>query len=213
MSWMPASKPQEEQKGPPKCFGLSWDQGATDCAGGPNPAFKEEKISPSGERYISHVQPMCGYFQDCGSRFQASKMGSQQLVPVTSLTRAWQGRPVPAPVSSPQPMSGSQPSMQSLQQQFEKMQRDWYQQQQQMMQRGQMQMPMMPMMPQQGYQQMMPVNFEIPQYLTRREYRRPDEGLTRVLGREVLRSVLKSAGHTFANFFDSTAFYEPPPRE
>jgi hypothetical protein len=106
--------------------------------------------------------------------------------------------------------------MQQLQQQFAQMQQKAMQEMQQQMARGQM--PMMPMPPMMGgmpsgFQQMMPVNFEIPQYLTQREYRRPDEGIFRVLGREVFRSMLKSAGHTFANFWDSTPFYLPPPKE
>jgi hypothetical protein len=64
--------------------------------------------------------------------------------------------------------------------------------------------------PSAGFQQMMPVNYEMPQYLTKREYRRPDESVFKVLGREVFRSVLKSAGHTFANFWDSTPIFEKP---
>jgi hypothetical protein len=211
MTWL-TSKPKSD--GPPPCFGKSWEKDAVECIGGLDPTWKNEQTG-------SHVREPCGYFSACGSRVQAAKMEeASRLVPATSLARAWQARP--GQVQSPQPMGGTsqgiqQFTMQNLQQQFEKMQKDWIAQQQQQMARGQM--PMMPMMPQMmgmpqaGFQQMMPVNFEIPQYLTHREYRRPDEGLWRVLGREVGRSMLKSAGHTFANFFDSTPFYGPPPKE
>ena len=127
---------------------------------------------------------------------------------------------------SPQPQAPQQAvqqfGLQQLQQQFVQMQQQFMVQQMEMMKRGQipqgMMMPpqMMPGMmpgPQMGFQQMMPVNFEIPQYLTRREHRRPDESLFRMLGREVARSMLKSAGHTFANFWDSTPFILEPPKE
>ncbi len=215
MTWL-TSKPKSE--GPPPCFGKSWEKDAIECIGGLDPTWKDEATG-------SHVREPCMYFNTCGSRVQAAKMEeASKLVPATSLARSW--APRPTQVQNPQPVGGTsqgiqQFTMQNLQQQFEKMQKDWIAQQQQMMARGmppqmmqQMMMPQQQMgMPQMGYQQMMPVNFEIPQYLTRREYRRPDEGLWRVLGREVGRSMLKSAGHTFANFFDSTPFYSPPPKE
>ena len=202
---------------PPACFGKSWEQQAPECAGGPDAAFTDENGG--------HIRPACGFFNACGSRTQAAKMEESQknLVPATSLVRAWQGRPTQ--VQNPQPVGGTQQGIQQFtQQQYESMQKQAMQQMQAQMQaqmaawqRGQGQAPMMmpPMMgmPPPGYQQMMPVNFEIPQYLTHREYRRPDEGLFRVLGREVARSMLKSAGHTFANFFDSTPFFTPPKKE
>lgn len=232
MSWFGTSKRND----PPKCFGKSWDSSASECAGGADPAFSEERLdTKTGEKYLSHIREKCGYFDDCGSRTQALKMqqASNQLVPATSLARAWTGRPTgtaPAPTlptvtASPAAPTGQpaaqQFGMQQLQHQFMQMQQQYMQQQMEMMRRGQMpaQMPgmvappQMMGMPQMGFQQMMPVNFEIPQYLTRREYRRPDEGITRVLGREVFRSMMKSAGHTFANFFDSTPFFGPPPKE
>jgi hypothetical protein len=143
------------------------------------------------------------------------EQAQQQIIPTTSLTRAWTQRPVPQQTVTPQPTGGTQQgiqqfTMQHLHQQFEKMQRDYMQQQMAAMQRGQMppnmMLPMQMQGPMPGYQQMMPVNFEIPQYLTVREKRRENEGVFRMLGREVARSMLKSMGHTFANFFDSTPF-------
>ena len=215
MSWLGVNV----TKGPPVCFGKSWEQHAPECAGGADPTHREEKIdAKTGDKYISHVREPCGYFNECGSRIQASRMQEaqqQQIIPTTSLTRAWAQRPAPQQVAVPQPMGGTQQgiqqfTMQNLQQQFEKMQRDYMQQQMSSMQRGQMppnmMMPMQMQGPMPGYQQMMPVNFEIPQYLTVREKRRENEGVFRMLGREVARSMLKSAGHTFANFFDSTPF-------
>lgn len=207
MSWLGSTN---RSTTPPQCFGKSWEQFTPECAGGPDAAFTDEKGG--------HVREACGFFSACGSRTQAAKMEEAQknLVPATSLVRAWQGRP--APVQNPQPVGGTpQGIAQFTQQQFEAAQKQQMAQMQQQMaawQRAQMQqMPMMPQMmgmPQPGFQQMMPVNFGIPQYLTRREHRRPDEGIFRVLGREVARSMMKSAGHTFANFFDSTPFFEPP---
>jgi len=214
MSWLGTSA----AKGPPTCFGKSWEQQAPECAGGADPAFKVEKTDPrTGDKFISHVREPCGYFSECGSRIQASRMeqARQQLIPATSLVQAWQGRPQP-PAAQPT-QQNTQPgiqqfTLQSLQQQFEKMQKDYMQQQMVAMQRGQpppnMMMPMQMHGPAPGFQQMMPVNFEIPQYLTVREKRGKDEGVLKMLGREVARSMLKSAGHTFANFFDSTAFYK-----
>jgi hypothetical protein len=66
--------------------------------------------------------------------------------------------------------------------------------------------------PMMGLQQMMPVNYSIPQYLTVREERRPGEGIFSMLGRELFRSVGKSLGHTLGNFFDTTPlFWKEPP--
>jgi hypothetical protein len=71
-----------------------------------------------------------------------------------------------------------------------------------------------PMGPVPGFQQMMPVNFHIPQYLTVREDRRPGESIFQMLGREIFRSMGKSVGHTLGNFFDTTPLFgrEPPER-
>lgn len=56
-----------------------------------------------------------------------------------------------------------------------------------------------------GFQQMMPVNYGLPQYLTVRE---PVTGgaLMKRLGVEVIRSMGKSFGHTIAHFFDVEIF-------
>lgn len=194
---------------PPQCFGKSWEQNAAECAGGPDPAYKDENGG--------HVRETCAFFNACGTRTQAMKMeeASRNLVPATSLVRQWAGRPTQ--VTNPQPTGGTQQAIQQFtQQQYDAMQKQLQAQQMAAWQRGQVPQQMMPQMvgmPQPGFQQMMPVNFEIPQYLTQREFRRPDEGLFRVLGREVARSMMKSAGHTFANFFDSTPFFGPPPKE
>lgn len=65
-----------------------------------------------------------------------------------------------------------------------------------------------------GFQQMMPVNYGLPQYLTVRE---PvtNGTLMRRLGVEVIRSMGKSLGHTIAHFFDVEVFTrreDGPPR-
>lgn len=68
-----------------------------------------------------------------------------------------------------------------------------------------------PQQPQQayyGYQQMMPVNYQIPAYLTVREpYSHPRFQRFAV---EVGRSLVKSVGHTIAAFADLEAFMSPP---
>jgi hypothetical protein len=193
MNWLGSSA-----QTPPNCFGKSWDQHAPECAGGLDPAYRDEKGS--------HIRNPCRFFSECGSRCQASKMQqAQDLIPVTSLTRAWQRPSQPGP-SAPAPIQQGvhQFAMQQLQQQLDDMRK----------RATAGQLPMVPMYPQSGFQQMMPVNYEMPQYLTQREYRRADESVFKVLGREVFRSVLKSAGHTFANFWDSTAIIpKPPPKE
>lgn len=58
--------------------------------------------------------------------------------------------------------------------------------------------------------QLMSVNFGIPQYLTVREPQTQGVGFFARLGRESLRSALKSIGHTFAHFFDVEIFGPPP---
>ena len=60
-----------------------------------------------------------------------------------------------------------------------------------------------------SYQQMVPVNYAMPQYLTVREpINSANRGKRLMI--EVGRSMLKSIGHTFANFFDSESFTSPP---
>jgi hypothetical protein len=64
---------------------------------------------------------------------------------------------------------------------------------------------------QHGYQQMVPVNYGMPQYLTVREPMHEKRGKRLFI--EIVRSLGKSFGHTLANFFDSEAFTtRPPPR-
>lgn len=191
---------------PPACFGKSWDQHAAECAGGLDPAYTDSETG-------GHVRRPCGFFNECGSRCQAGKMQqARELIPATSLSRAWQKPTAQPPVTAPAPMQVGvqQFAIQQLQAQIEAMQKRAMIDAQR---GGQPQASMYYQGPQPGFQQMMPVNFEMPQYLTQREYRRPNDGVFKVLGREVFRSMLKSAGHTFANFFDSTPFFEKPPRE
>lgn len=56
-----------------------------------------------------------------------------------------------------------------------------------------------------GIQQMVPVNYGMPQYLSVREPA-DGRGLAMRLGVELLRSLGKAMGHTFANFLDSEVF-------
>jgi hypothetical protein len=52
---------------------------------------------------------------------------------------------------------------------------------------------------------MVPVNYSMPQYLTVREPAN-GQGLVKRLGKEVMRSMGKSFGHTLAHFFDVEPF-------
>ena len=186
----------------PECFGKSWDGKDPLCAGGLNPAFTDEKGG--------HLQPRCAHFETCGTRVQAKRLETAQpLVPASNLTRSFgsyprsPGEPQPAPPApaSPQPFQ-----MQQIMQQIAQLQAQ--------AQRPQVQYTTpsapawapaqhAPAAPVHGYQQMMPVNFQMPGYLTVREETTGGSILWMLL-REILRSIAKSIGHTLAHFFDVT---------
>lgn len=179
---------------PPTCFGTQlWDPRHTDCVGGPNPAYKDPETG-------QHVQRPCKYYNACGARYQAERQ--KQLIPTTALTRQ-----VPAPmqqVARPYGSGGpTQPIVpQQPQQSFPaQVMQQLLAHQQQQVKNGQLPV---------GYQQMMPVNYSVPAYLTVREEQMENEGVFSVLGRELFRSVGKSFGHTLAAFFDTTPLRRGP---
>jgi hypothetical protein len=189
-AWLPNVQRTKE---PPPCFGKSWERNDPACAGGTDPAFEDENGG--------HVRERCGYFDTCGARVQAGRMeAAKNLIPATSLARPWIRPPGNPQPSSPAPMQTTQNfAMQQLLQQLQAA----------MVKQG----GAPPQIPSSfGYQQMMPVNFSIPQYLTVREDRKPGESIFGMLGRELFRSVGKSLGHTLGNFFDTTPLFwrEPP---
>jgi hypothetical protein len=117
---------------------------------------------------------------------------SRALIPAASVVRPWS-----RPLGNPQPTTPA--PVQTTTQNFA-LQNLLHQMQAAMGKPGGPQIPQGPLP---GYQQMMPVNFHVPQYLTVREDRRPGESIFTMLGREVLRSIGKSIGHTLGNFFDT----------
>jgi hypothetical protein len=68
--------------------------------------------------------------------------------------------------------------------------------------------PQMVMMP--AYQQMMPVNYAMPAYLSNPEPNNPD-GFWKMLGVTVFRSMGKSVGHSVAHVFDSVPLLKKDP--
>lgn len=117
----------------------------------------------------SHKRPACDYYTSCGTRSQIGR-----VVPPASLVRS---PSVPLSTSS-----GSQPTS------F----------------RPSGYTPPAPSsynpVPQHhGYQQMMPVNYQVPHYLTAQE---TEGGFWRRLWFTSLRSIGKSLGHSFAALFD-----------
>lgn len=135
---------------------------------------------PSSKFYGSQTRDNCDWISSCSTRMQAT----QQVIPVSNLTRQQQPTSPFATKFNPPP-TPVQPQ------------------------------PWRPPQPyatpqhQQG-NQLMAVNFGIPQYLTVREPQNNGVGFGARLVRESLRSALKSIGHTFAHFFDVEMFGPPP---
>lgn len=180
-------KDQQVQEEIPGCFGQHFSQSAKECMGG----YDDKWVDPNGIK--GSIRERCNYVTSCSARTQASK--AQPLIPVSSLSRnsphtqfsgpASYARQTPAPPAGvrPWPPPGTYAPTQPY---------------------GHPQ-PMM--------QQMMPVNFAIPQYLSVRE---PTGNIFHRVLWEIFRSMGKAVGHTIANAFDSEAFGhrnggQPPP--
>ena len=122
-------------------------------------------------------RPKCDMVSQCAVRTQAMTHGSN-LIPQQNLVRPSTTFTPPAAVSQPyRPGYAQHPPAVAQPQQYQQV----------------------------GLQQVVPVNYGMPQYLTARE---PVHGggLLKRLGLEVLRSLGKSAGHTVAHFFDVESF-------
>ena len=203
--------------GQPPCFGKLWDPHDVECTGGPDAAFKDANGN--------HVRERCVFFEQCGAIRQADTRVTAPPTPPPYLTQLHPNAPPPGRTTYPQTFGGQVPrttptALAAMANPYQQQQ----QQQQQLIQQLLQQvaalkqntqntmMGMPPQHPQQmvpGYQQMMPVNFAIPQYLTVREERTPDGTVWGMLGREIARSMGKSFGHTLSNFFDSTPWFGP----
>lgn len=188
-----------------RCFGISWSATDPKCAGGPDPMYVDDETG-------SHDRPKCDFFNVCGAR----KMAVQQEQRMVQIRLQQQQVPMQ------QPMQVQQAQVQQPVQQVP------LQVQQQMMQRQMMpQMPMMPpqmllsqMMPQQmmvqapmqlPVQQVMPVNFFMPGYLSVPEAQTVPGfgGYMGMLGLSIVRAMFKAAGHTIANVLDTNPFGVP----
>lgn len=169
----------------PECFGSHlWDPRSTECTGGADITYTHPVTG-------SHVRPKCDFFTSCGAKVQALRSSAQRAM-------------VPAPPTMPQPYrpaaSGAVARMQTppMSQQMQPIQP------QPMM--GPVQMAG-PWYPAATYQ----FNHGIPGYLSVPEPRLPGESVWTVLLREILRGIIKSAGHTVSYFVDQTPMRNPPP--
>lgn len=191
---------------PPSCFGVHWDPTETDCAGGRDPAH----FDGTG----SHIKGKCDFFSACGARTQAAKQAAK-LVPTANLTKTYSVQQNQQPQYSWMPHSRpqtpqtavvpvQQPSAQNWQQAMNGYFREMQQGQPTKWQPPGNVWPPPQQPPPVAYQQMMPVNYQMPSYLSVPEPRDEDSSIWSVLAKEIARSALKSTGHTIANFFDWT---------
>lgn len=201
----------------PVCYGVvddpvkgreGWNPNHVECTGGLDPTFKDPETG-------SHMRQRCVFFQSCGAVAQAKKQEAARPIDPKTLVRSTPHSFVPsAQPPTLQPMAkfgetfGKTEQQRALEQQMQQMQQLHAAQLEQMRRMMPQQMPQQ-MMPQMGYQQMMPVNYQMPAYLTAPEPTAPG-GFWKMFGRTVFRSMGKSVGHSVAYMFDSVPFGEPP---
>ena len=186
---------------PPHCFGEEYDAAATECCGGYDPAYFKDG---------SRIRAPCKYKDSCCDK-QARTKQAHVHVPVGSVVRPTQftvQQPYRPPTSftAPRPVWGSSAQPQTASPVSNPHQTY---QPQQYAAHAPPQPQYVQQLPQQMYQQMMPVNYGMPQYLTSREPLGSGELMERLL-REILRSIGKALGHTIANFFDTEVIGRPP---
>lgn len=207
---------QQAKEGLPPCFGdpKLWDPKAVECIGGQDPAFTSER----GD----HVRDKCIFFEGCGQRAQASKMeAARGLLDPKNLIRRdvpllGPARPVAAPTAPPAPnfieRFATAMAHQHAQAGYPPLPTVPSMPYYGMKPTSSVQQPAVPAPPAYGYQQMMPVNYQMPGYLTVPEQRYEGQSFWSFLGRTVLRSLGKSMGHSIAHLFDTVPL-APPPRE
>lgn len=195
---------QEER---PSCFGKLWNPNETECNGGPDPKYNHPKNG-------GHIREKCDFFNECGARVQAQRLITpQQMVKQPIIT--------PPPAAQANSFREFMQRKQIVEEETERARLAASHQQQQRpqmpyyAQQPQQQPPYYPQQqayPQPVYQQqMMPVNYGMPSYLSVPEMRIPGQSFVGLLGREAVRAMGKSFGHTLANFFDMNPFRLPPP--
>ena len=216
-------------QGAPKCFGKEWSSTATECAGGPDYSFTDERGK--------HVRPRCGSFGMCGSATAAAK---QVLITPQSMIRPPPSIHLP-PEQQPRPAFTPQPPMQAQPQDTLprpvwtppvmhppvaplSVATDWRtteQQRQAGLAARALPPPVHVPMPPQYTQLAAPVPAHypaqtwqvgnaMPPYLTHEEERRPGESWFIALFFSLVRGMLKAFGHSFARYVDVTPFREPP---
>lgn len=186
----------------PPCFGdkALWDPKAPECAGGEDPAYQAEDGSRKRQK--------CLFFEACGQKVQASRMEpARSLLDPKSLVKnniptlgpsRLQHNPISQAIEKfSQSISQYQVAVPPQQQQQRSV--PWATPQQQQ------QVPQMTY----GYQQMMPVNYQMPSYLSVPEERHAGEGFLQFLMRTVVRSMGKSIGHSIAHLFDTVPLSPP----
>lgn len=190
------------EEGPPDCFGKSWNPSDVLCAGGADITFRDDKTG-------SRVRPQCDFFSSCGARVAHTKMEQTRLMPAQNLIRSptpQQQQPTPQMQVSPQ-MTQAQ-MQQYMNEQAKAMATQMLQQMRQYPQAGRpaTQYELAPY-PQGGFFdqrfQPMPVNFQMPAYLTVPEARGEGDSLLGMLFRTLFRSVMKAGGHSFSHFWDT----------
>jgi hypothetical protein len=167
-----------------------WNPNDVECTGGVDPARINEKTG-------THIFEKCQYYQTCGSLVQAKKQAAQGINPNSLVRQQVQQAPqqTQVPQYVQQVPTYSPVAFQQQQQQAAMMA------QMQQMQRMMPQQPVMPM----GYQQMMPVNYQMPSYLSAPEPVQPG-GFWKMFGATVFRSMGKSVGHSVSYMFDAVPF-------
>lgn len=191
----------------PPCFGKLWNPNETECNGGADPKYTHPRNG-------GHVREKCDFFNSCGATVQAALISPQSLVRPPLVT--------PAPATTSDGFRRYMQQRQIESQQAEEMRRQVALQQQQRV----MPVAPYPTTPYPYYPQAAPqpvqhpaygypapsyqLNYMMPGYLTVPEMRVPGQSLFGLLGREALRSMGKSLGHTISNFFDVHPFRLPP---
>lgn len=185
----------------PKAGVAGWNPGSPECAGGLDPSFKNEVTG-------SHIRNRCVGFQACGNAVQAKKVAmARGLIEPRTLLRPTVTSPVTPPQQQQQQVTTMVPNRYQGQVQQLEAERQVLELRRQIevLQRGgATAVPQMVT----GYQQMMPVNYSMPAYLTVPEPVEP-HGFWGMLSRTVVRSVGKSVGHSVAHLFDTIPFTPP----
>lgn len=186
---------QSRPESPPECFGQPtlWDPKSPECAGGLDMMYTGKNGT--------HIRERCRFFESCGAKVRAAQ-------PVNAFARPGiQSFQFPAPQPPPQirPLASAaanrqvQPMSQPMSMAY---QPPVYQPPPQAQQ-----VPPGTYHPAQTYQ----FNHGIPNYISVAEPRAQGESIWMVLFRELLRALLKSAGHTISYFADRTPIKQLPP--